>query len=62
MDSLPTGAPPSLFFVLAAALSPVVWLFVADIVGRVRQRKARVRPASGSSAGTGERKGLSGGQ
>jgi hypothetical protein len=55
MDSLPTGATPSLFFVLAAALSPVVFLFVADIVGRVRQRRARVRPK-------GEREGLSGGQ
>jgi hypothetical protein len=33
----------------------VVFLFVADIVGRVRQRRARVRPK-------GEREGLSGGQ
>jgi hypothetical protein len=40
---------------VAAALSPVVFLFVADIVGRVRQRRARVRPK-------GEREGLSGGQ
>jgi hypothetical protein len=63
MDSLPTGAAPSLFFfVLAAALSPVVLLFVADIVGRVRRRKPRVRPARGSSTGIAKRKGLSGGQ
>jgi hypothetical protein len=62
MDSLPTGAAPSLFFVLAAALIPVVLLFVADIVARVRQRKAGFRPAGGSSAGMGEREGLSGGQ
>jgi hypothetical protein len=62
MDSLPTGAPPSLFFVLAAALSPVVLLFVADILGRVRLRKARVRPTSGSSAGMPKREGLRGGQ
>jgi hypothetical protein len=55
MDSLPTGATPFLIFVLAAALSPVVLLFVADIVGRVRLRKARVRPV-------GEREGLNGGQ
>jgi hypothetical protein len=62
MDSLSSGATPSLFFVLAAALSPVVLLLVADIVGRVRLRKARVRPAGSSSAGMGEREGLSGGQ
>jgi len=62
MDSLPTGATPSLFFVFAAALSAVVLLFVADIVGRVRELKARVRPAGGSSVGMGERERLSGGQ
>jgi hypothetical protein len=62
MDSLQTGATPSLFFALAAALSPVVLLFFADIVGRVRQRGARVRPAGGSSARMGKREGLSGGQ
>jgi hypothetical protein len=62
MDSLPTGATPSLFFVLAAALSPVVLLFVADIVGRVRQGKGRARLSGGSSVRTGKRNGLSGGQ
>jgi hypothetical protein len=62
MDSLSSGAMPSLFFVLAAALSPVVLLFVVDIVGRVRQRKARVRRARGSSVAMREREGLSGGQ
>ena len=62
MDSLPTGATPSLFFVLAAALSPVVLLFVADIVERVRLRKASVRPAGSSSAGIGKREEFSGGQ
>jgi hypothetical protein len=62
MDTLPTGATPSLFFVLAAALSPAVLLFVADIVWRVRQRRAGVRSMGCSSVGMGEREGLSSGQ
>lgn len=62
MDSLPTGATPSLFFVLAAALTPAVLLFVADIVGRVRQRKGRARQAGGPPVGRGPSEGLSGGQ
>ena len=48
MDSLPTGATQSLFFVLAAALSPVILLFFVDVIGRVRRR--RVRPASSPPA------------
>jgi len=41
MDSLPTGATQSLFFVLAVAVSPLILLFLADAIGRVRLRKAR---------------------
>jgi hypothetical protein len=51
MDSLPTGATPSLFFVLAAAPSPVITLFVADVIGRVRQRKATGGAPVGSPVG-----------
>jgi hypothetical protein len=62
MDSLPTAATQSLLLMLVAALSPVIFLFLADAIGRVRLRKARVRPAGGSSVGTREREGFSGGQ
>jgi hypothetical protein len=62
MDSFPTEAAQSGFLVAMVAVSPVLMLFLADAIGRVRQRKARVRPAGGSSAGMGERQGLSGGQ
>jgi hypothetical protein len=43
MDSLPTGTTHSLFLVLAAALSPVILLFLADAIERVRRRKVFTR-------------------
>jgi hypothetical protein len=52
MDSLPTGATQSWLLVLAAALSPVITLFIADVIGRVRQRKATSGAPVGSPAGS----------
>jgi hypothetical protein len=53
MDSLPTTATQPLLSMLVAALSSVIFLFLADAIGRVRLRKASVRPAGGSSVGMG---------
>jgi hypothetical protein len=61
MDSLPTGSIYSWLIVGAIAISPIVALFGADIIGRFRRRKAQARPIGGPAKRTRE-KGLGGGQ
>jgi hypothetical protein len=53
MDSLPTGSIQSWLIVAAVALSPVIVLFLAATIGRVRRRFTDRRPgiAPGQRAG-----------
>jgi hypothetical protein len=53
MDSLPTGSVRSWLIVATVALSPIIILFLADIIGRVLRKQREMGSEPPSNGGTG---------
>jgi hypothetical protein len=53
MDSLQMGSTQSLLIVVAVAFSPVIVLFLADIIGRALRQQREMGSEPPSNGGTG---------